>query len=466
MDAEELNGREVLDESLFSEAVDLLIQRKFFPNLLKLKAVIAVMEAQESGDSRKLQEAKCLQAQAMTNVVGDERKSVDLTGLSVDSFFTKYTSADNVSFNALYKKHQEVHRKKHAWMFEQQEKYRERLLKLGGPEALAEYDRIEGEKKQQAQESTKAMTDMMLMLPPAPRPPAKLDTRPPKEINHSGTAFELARNTELLRSHGDMAAFATKQLEEGVWSIMKGDQDILAMRRLQREGPAIDLDDLFKTPQPPAGANASGNPEDSPRVAGYGFVSTPQLSPGQEGLSPFMTWGAVDATPMVLAVDPEQSTGPRFNIPNTPKRDLTALKLAEKASRRMRREKASLRQPGTPQSIAQAAALTRLLGSASASRIMSTGRTGSVGTPLGTTPHSHRASTPGLSPAALSLAQRLGRGMQGGIFNRATTPASTPQSRAPEASPAHQPEAKRPRHNEHTAAQKSSSSITDGLLKL
>lgn len=47
----------VLDEDTYTEAISLIIQRDFFPNLAKVKAQQAYLEAQKSGSLVDLQEA-------------------------------------------------------------------------------------------------------------------------------------------------------------------------------------------------------------------------------------------------------------------------------------------------------------------------------------------------------------------------------------------------------------------------
>jgi protein DGCR14 len=47
----------VLDEDTYTEAISLIIQRDFFPNLAKVKAQQAYLEAQKSGSLIDLQEA-------------------------------------------------------------------------------------------------------------------------------------------------------------------------------------------------------------------------------------------------------------------------------------------------------------------------------------------------------------------------------------------------------------------------
>lgn len=58
--------------------------------------------------------------------------------------------------------------------------------------------------------------------------------------------------------------------------------------------------------------------------------------------SPFMTWGTIEGTPFRLDVgniSMDSTPGPTFKIPEPKKREVLALKLAEKASKRHREER-------------------------------------------------------------------------------------------------------------------------------
>lgn len=88
-----------------------------------------------------------------------------------------------------------------------------------------------------------------------------------------------------------------------------------------------------------------GNVVDSqigPNVRGFGFVKTPSPCPGV-GESPMMTWGEIEGTPFRLDgsdTPVRPSTGPSFRIVETSRRENLALELAEKASERLRGQKA------------------------------------------------------------------------------------------------------------------------------
>lgn len=87
-----------------------------------------------------------------------------------------------------------------------------------------------------------------------------------------------------------------------------------------------------------------GEVSDTPKVNGYGFVSsTPTPSMSQMENDPeMMTWGTIEDEPLLISSG-VISTGPSpFKLPPTPRRELIAQKLSEKASKSFR-DSSSLR---------------------------------------------------------------------------------------------------------------------------
>lgn len=135
----------------------------------------------------------------------------------------------------------------------------------------------------------------------------------------------------------------------------------------------------------------------SPLINGYGFVTTPSITPGGEGdASPFVTWGSVDSTPLLLSglsdLPVLEASSTPFEMPQIRQRETVALKLADKASKEIRKRNQQSMQrssfsPSTP---------TR----------PSTTTTSST-TPTSSTPRTPlRPNTPSLSPAGKALVSR------------------------------------------------------------
>jgi len=80
---------------------------------------------------------------------------------------------------------------------------------------------------------------------------------------------------------------------------------------------------------------------ESPKVRGYGFVTTPSPMPGQEG-DPIMTWGEIQGTPQLL--DPTDTPldvvgregGPTFKVQEASDREKAAIDLANKATKNLK----------------------------------------------------------------------------------------------------------------------------------
>jgi protein DGCR14 len=421
----------VLEDDTYTRALDAIIKRQFFPELDALRARAALLDAANGTPGPEAQERleDVLRAAAPVVLDGEELDP----SLGVDAFLSRFTSEDNASFQDLFRKHRAEHRQRHRWVFEPHECFKAQLLKMGGPGAVAEFEREEERRRVEAAEAR------ALMPPPPPRTPdAKALAacpRPPAAINHSGTRF-----TAPHRGGGDLAAaLAATKPDGAVWSGFVSDLDVLAQRKLLNEPQRYGLEDVRRLAA-------------SPRINGYGFARTPQFSPGASSAagSPLLTWGAV-ATPLTLAVDPvEYLSGPVFNIPQRPKRDERAKALADEAGRRMRQEKAAKQPRGWSVSPHPATSLKR-----------------------------SPASTPvALSPVAQALAHRCGKARSpadlfGHAAKRPRTAASTPTTpghrstaSTPVAPGAQDPADPWHPHPAAPSATPLGPSITDGLLKI
>eukprot|EP00918_Siedleckia_nematoides_P044207 GHVU01096617.1.p1 GENE.GHVU01096617.1~~GHVU01096617.1.p1 ORF type:complete len:488 (-),score=82.01 GHVU01096617.1:2923-4386(-) len=87
------------------------------------------------------------------------------------------------------------------------------------------------------------------------------------------------------------------------------------------------------------GSNILQSPGSTPRVGGYDMLPTPMIAPEQGGLSPFMTWGEVCGTPLLNHADEELTMDSRYAIPAMPQRDKAASLLAERAALKLKGRK-------------------------------------------------------------------------------------------------------------------------------
>ena len=122
-------------------------------------------------------------------------------------------------------------------------------------------------------------------------------------------------------------------------------------------------------------------PRATPTVNGYGFVATPTPAPGVED-TPLMTWGEIEGTPLVLEGTPLRATpGPQFKIPDVPQRDRLHYELAEKASKAHRDKKTAAmqrvqRNMASPSPRFGSSKTTRLTGLSPAAQKLASGRLG------------------------------------------------------------------------------------------
>lgn len=88
-------------------------------------------------------------------------------------------------------------------------------------------------------------------------------------------------------------------------------------------------------------------PQITPSHRGYGFVHTPAMDPGIN-VSPLMTWGRVAATPLLLSGGDEQGgegkhaeqpSESRYLIPEPSAKELTAQRLQENVSKKLKLQK-------------------------------------------------------------------------------------------------------------------------------
>ena len=142
------------------------------------------------------------------------------------------------------------------------------------------------------------------------------------------------------------------QVQSQVWSTLdSGEKQLLEYRRAIKEGAiqSFDLDgkhisSLRLSQTLTCCVALRGTPRaepQSPQINGYGFVTTPAPAPGD---SPFVTWGTVDSTPLLLSAlndlpMPTHTPGPSFEIHGMSQREKVAQALSEKAIQEIKKRK-------------------------------------------------------------------------------------------------------------------------------
>ncbi|XP_059839219.1 splicing factor ESS-2 homolog [Hypanus sabinus] len=333
--------KRILDEESYIGNLEKIIQRDFFPDVVKLNAQKEFLEAEESGDMEKMREITIKygpslgkpnlmtpapyhtpgsfetpevtsgspSSQSKTRLDGKppsdggEKKEEELPTL--DTYLGQSTSEDNASFNQIMELAEERNRAKHAWLYEAEEKSEqghEEMLALPSPDALAIEDRKPGVK------TWKYKAKNILMYYPEGVKDDELFKKP-REVIHKNTRFQSDPFSQTLsRSQLQQAAALNAQFKQG------------------KVGP--DGKELI--------------PQESPKVNGYGFVRTPSPAPGVMD-SPMMTWGEIEGTPLHLSGSEtphvDRTPGPAFKILEPGRRERLGLKMVNEVAAKNRTKK-------------------------------------------------------------------------------------------------------------------------------
>ncbi|XP_078428209.1 DGCR14-like protein [Wolffia australiana] len=393
--------RVVLDEDSYVAAIEKIIERDYFPDIPKLRDRLDWLEAVRSGDPIAIRDAqlKILERRSghgarvppegsaragseMRTPISNFRSfsssatpfgfdgtpsvapkapgfplegdpSVD-TSVSLDEFFTKYTSEDNESFSKILEK---VNLKR-------RERIPHLLERDGEDPSMA----LEGERSKQITDGFgssgqpedtlvgwKYSAKNLLMYYPAdrgelPLTDAEMTERIKglsKEISISNTRFQSKSAPESKSSDSKIdnapvlySAVLNSTPAGASWPF--ADRDAEKTRK-------YDLEDLKKTPNQFYDNQFYVESEKEP-VKGYSFVKTPSPAPGGDE-SPFMTWGEIEGTPLRLdmeEVPTGSADGPRFSIPLPPTRDVKAHSLSRDAARKLRDKSRMYQRPPLP----------------------------------------------------------------------------------------------------------------------
>jgi len=326
----------VLEEDLYVESLEKIIQRDFFPDVPKLRTQSEWLRAEERGDIVKMKEiqenlkgtketiretpssfenstpSSFTPSNPLTTPnSGLNEKKIELEKkdetlkMSLNQFHLFHTSEDNASFETILEKQREAKRQKYAYLYDK-EKEAEQLL-------------LEGSSSRSASLLTWNYTARnLLMYNPEGAvmtvEEEKASNSIPKEINYDNT-----------RVHAMPTNRPERQQEKPTYELIGNEQAALLAKRKAEKDAKINLDEI---------RGYKSYNTDSPKVGGYGFVMTPTIEPGVEA-SPFTTWGSIDGTPLLVETSTPMGfgSGPNFKVPETPKREQLAIDLAEKNSK-------------------------------------------------------------------------------------------------------------------------------------
>lgn len=474
--------RKVLDEDTFTQDLEKIIERDFFPDLPKLRAQLEYQQALEDNDVVKLRDLQLKYGPRLTtpsNGMTDcnsspatfetpvtcssrtpgcesttgstggnpEKKKSGVTsenndetssGPSLDGYLARNTSEDNASFGLIMEASERKHRLKYSWLYDKElehARFQRQALALPSCEDQAG----DGHRVPFLDNWTYTNRNSLMYVPDGAEFTAQeiLEMgKKQREIAHDNTRLERAPfNERVNRMAISEAAHLQARAKEG----------------------KIGVDGKEVMPVNPEGGVGGGgvplavgvhpDPCETPKIAGYGLVATPSPAPGVDDPS-LMTWGEIEGTPFRLDggdTPHAKSTGPSFRLQDVPARDRLAFELADKARQKHREKKiqalntmqAHLQGPSPSYSSAE-----RLASMSPAAQRLASAR---LGINLGSDRSLQLSYTP-------SPSQRLTR--------RKVTPRSTVRTRASARTPLAVDSASK------SNADMDSSSLTDDLLKL
>ncbi|KAJ9169956.1 hypothetical protein P3X46_018096 [Hevea brasiliensis] len=382
----------VLDEDTYVAAIEKIIERDFFPDILKLRDRLDWLEAVKTGDPIQIRDAQLriierrgkriknsnsdwsTQTRNGTQTPGtfmrnftpfdefdnktpsaantefsangelSEHEGAVDDSLSLDDFYRRYTSEDNDSFSKILEKVNRK-RKERYWHLLEGEKQDAKLIEDSKRDRITDGYGT-SDQPSSTLEGWKYTAKNLLMYHPSDRGEAPL-TEEERSVRLKGLTKELNRSNT--RFHGKMLDSRPKDdgTVEVLYTPVVGATPLPISDRDGDKAKKYDLEDLRKTPN--RFYVESGKKAEN----GYSFVRTPSPAPGVDE-SPFITWGEIEGTP--LRLEPEDtpidiggsSDGSHFKIPNPPARDVKAHSLSREAARKLRERSKMFQKPPLP----------------------------------------------------------------------------------------------------------------------
>lgn len=321
-----------------------IIQRDFFPDLEKLKAQNEYLDAIASNNIAKLREIYSKYSSKRRPMFNDTPATFDTPMSSIpnsspmppqsvrsnesakttsskrsigdhhslDSFFEKYTSEDNQSFEEIIEAAEERLKQKFAILYsaeDESSKILQNALELPGFEK--QFQAIDRPNKL---DTWTYKNKNYLMYTPA-----GVDFTKEEKIEMAKRKQEIEHNNTRLIINPFNDSKNKEAITEASKNNIRGNPEKVGL-----DGKTLD--------------------EQTPHIRGFSFVKSPSPCPSIVDSSPLMTWGEIEGTPFRLDASdtPIRSTstvGPSFRIAETSKREALALQLAESVGEKHRAKK-------------------------------------------------------------------------------------------------------------------------------
>ncbi|CAL8081643.1 unnamed protein product [Orchesella dallaii] len=366
--------RRVLSEDKFAEALEKIIQRECFPELEKLKAQNAYLDALANNDIQMMRELsskysvgkntpsirgvkdtpstfetpssiglstvrKGTESTTSTPIIhepdstlppkDDDAQSVISEASSskttssrkphemgLNEFLNKYTSEDDKSFQDIIDEGVRKHKAKYAWLYDQEEVHKERMQRAIELPTAADQQMIEYQRPSEIGTWTYKNKNAVMYIP-------------------DGTPYTSEEMADIARKQTEVQ-FPNTRFPHTPFKVTSkvGEPDML--------GGVKPMNLIHGLPDGKVGVDGKEiTAGQTPSVNGFKYVRTPSPTPGVED-TPFLTWGEIEGAPFRL----DASDTPVSGTPGTPykmmatsRRERLALELADKVSSRHRDKK-------------------------------------------------------------------------------------------------------------------------------
>ena len=342
----------ILEEDEFAEEIRRIVVRDFFPDLPKLKAQLEWLEAVNNNDLEKIRQLRnkfsavrnpygrgtpsrspavshpsgtplsTANCSNLTKETPESVESEEAKPVSLDEFLSKHNGEDNASFEEVLQKEQRKHKEKYWWVFDDAAKAGKGKLTLADGMVV---------KAPSGESFKKAKLIANLGAGGWEGDDRKGTLTLWKYRNKNALMFEPCLETS--RDTCGLAPLALRDKE----SVRDGPENFRAPKEIRHRATRFVVP-MKKAILDPETEGGSETPVVSTSTAKPAYLTTPSMEPGED-LTPLMTWGQIQGTPMVLGPTDtpiDLSSTQEFKIPEPQEREKIARKMDVKLRKRKR----------------------------------------------------------------------------------------------------------------------------------